>query len=308
LSDIFRNYLIIVGGCLTAAGVVLALLTWVGRRNMRSVWAIYRSWLVMIPVIALCVYFGRIPTITLVTVLTVAAFWEFARVTHLLRDRGMTLAVLIGIAATSTTSFMESPHDGQPGWLPMFLAMPVYAIGLIFVVPILRNRSKGQLRVVSLAIVAYLYLCWMFGHLGQIANSQYAEGYLLFLFFAVESNDIAAFTFGRLLGRNPLRSEISPKKTWEGAIGALAISLMMPWLLGFSFPEGFGTLQKVLAGLIVGIGGQLGDLSISFIKRDLEVKDMGTAIPGHGGVLDRIDSLIFTSPFFFHMLNYFELL
>lgn len=308
MSDIFRNYLIIVGGCLAVAGAALALLRWSGWRDVGGVWAIYRSWLVMIPVIAVCIYFGRVTSIALVTALTVAGFLEFARVTRLLQDRWMTTAMLIAIAATSTTSFMMHPFDRTPGWLPMFLAMPVYAIGLLLIVPILRNRSKGQLRVVSLAIVAYVYLCWMFGHLGQIANSRHAEGYLLFLFFAVELNDIAAFTFGRLFGRHPLRSEISPKKTWEGSLGALAISLMLPWLLAFSFPAGFGAVQKVLAGLIVGVGGQLGDLSISFIKRDLDVKDMGASIPGHGGVLDRIDSLIFTSPFFFHMLNYHSLL
>jgi phosphatidate cytidylyltransferase len=64
-------------------------------------------------------------------------------------------------------------------------------------------------------------------------------------------------------------------------------------------------VQRLLTGLIVGIGGQLGDLSISVIKRDLDIKDMGATIPGHGGILDRIDSLIFTAPMFLHMVNYF---
>jgi phosphatidate cytidylyltransferase len=72
----------------------------------------------------------------------------------------------------------------------------------------------------------------------------------------------------------------------------------------FSFNY-FGTLQCVLTGLIVGIGGQLGDLSISVIKRDVGVKDMGAAIRGHGGILDRIDSLIYVAPLFFHMAGYF---
>src|SRR5207302_1954427 len=101
-----------------------------------------------------------------------------------------------------------------------------------------------------------------------------------------------------------MRTEISPNKTWEGSIGALTFSMILPWIMGFSFPH-FAPIHKILAGLIVGVGGQLGDLSISFIKRDLGIKDMGVVIPGHGGILDRIDSLIYTAPLFVHMIHWF---
>ena len=95
----------------------------------------------------------------------------------------------------------------------------------------------------------------------------------------MELNDVAAFTCGKLFGRHPLRSNISPKKTWEGSLGALAVSLALPWLMRFSFPH-FSAAELVLTGLIVGIAGQLGDLSISVIKRDLGIKDMGAVLGG----------------------------
>ncbi len=184
------------------------------------------------------------------------------------------------------------------------MALPVYIVSLILVIPIARNRAKGQLQNSALAILGFIYLGWMFSHVGFLANSPHAYGYLLFLLLAVEGSDVAAFISGNLFGRHKLREQISPNKTWGGALGALAVSMALPWLLWFSFPH-FGPLQLVLTGLIVGVGGQLGDLTISMIKRDIGVKDMGSLIPGHGGLLDRIDSLIFAGPLFFHMVRWF---
>ena len=80
--------------------------------------------------------------------------------------------------------------------------------------------------------------------------------------------------------------------------------MLLPWLLWFSFPD-FSPALLILTGLIVGIGGQLGDLVISYIKRDIGIKDMGATIQGHGGVLDRVDSMIFVAPIFFHMVRWF---
>ncbi len=192
----------------------------------------------------------------------------------------------------------------ERGWFGLFMALPVYVIAFILAIPTLRNRPQGQLQMASLGIVGFVYFSWMFGHAGWLANSDHPYGYLLYLIFAVELNDVAAFTFGKLFGRHKMRTEISPNKTWEGSLGAFAFSLALPWIMGFSFPH-FGPVPKILTGLIVGIGGQLGDLSISFIKRDLGVKDMGAVIPGHGGILDRIDSLIYTAPLFVHMTRWF---
>jgi phosphatidate cytidylyltransferase len=183
------------------------------------------------------------------------------------------------------------------------MSVPVYAIAVILLVPIIRNKVHGMLQRMSLAIVGFVYIGWMFGHLGFLANAQAAYGYLLYLLLATELSDVAAFTCGKLFGRHQFRSEISPKKTWEGATGALLVSLALPWLLRFSFPE-FTATELVLTGLIVGVGGQLGDLSISVIKRDIGIKDMGVSIPGHGGILDRIDSLIYTAPLFFHLVDF----
>lgn len=305
-SEVFRLYVAIVAVVLFLSGAVLAFLTWGLNRDVRPVWAAYRSWVILSALALGCVFAGRVATIVGLSLVALMAFKEFARATGLYRDWWMTGGAYLGIVAVCVTSLVSHPRGLQPGlgWYGLFMTLPVFVVATLLVIPVLRNRTQGQLQVVSLAIVGFIYIGWMFGHLGFLANTPYHYGYLLYLVFTVEAANIAAFAAGRAFGRRPLRSNISPKKTWEGATGALVVSLVMPWVLGFSFPH-FGPWQKVLTGLIVGVGGQLGDLSISVIKRDLGIKDMGVTIPGHGGILDRIDSLIYVAPLFLHMADYF---
>jgi phosphatidate cytidylyltransferase len=304
-SDVFRIYAGVVLGLLLVGGLLIAVLRWGLHRNVSHAWQSYTSWLVMAPTVLLGIFAGRVPAILLVTLLAVFAFKEYARATGLYRDWLMTGVVYVGIVATGLVSMMDEPIWHVPGWYGLFVALPVFVTAAILLIPILRNRAEGQLQAIALAILGYLYIGWMFGHLAFLANARNAYGYMLYLVFAVEVNDVAAYTFGKLFGRHLLRSNISPKKTWEGSLGALAVSMVLPWVLRFSFPH-FAARELILTGLIVGVTGQFGDLSMSVIKRDVGVKDMGVLIRGHGGILDRIDSLIYATPLFFHMAGYFH--
>ncbi len=304
-SDVFRIYVILLITALAVAGPVIAVLKYAWKRNVDHAARSYRGWLVMIPLVLVCLLLGRIPTIVFFTVLAVFAFKEYARATGLYCDWPMTGVVYCGILGLGTITVMWDPVYDVPGSYGLFMALPVYVVCAILLIPILRNRAKGQLQAIALAIVGFIYIGWMFGHVAFLANSKHAYGYLFYLLVAVEISDVAAFACGKAFGRRKLRSQISPNKTWGGSVGALAVSLTLPWLLQFSFPH-FGVVELVLAGLIVGVGGQLGDLSMSVIKRDVGVKDMGALIQGHGGILDRIDSLIYTAPLFFHMARFFH--
>src|SRR5262249_45212580 len=253
------------------------------------------------------VFLGRIPTIVGGTVVAMYAFKEFAHASGLYRDSWMSGAVYAGIVTVGIASVLSDPRGEEQGggWYGFFLAVPAFAIALILLIPILRNRARDELQRISLAIIGFVYIGWMFGHLGFIANTHNAYGFLCYIIFATALTDVAAFTFGKIFGRHPLRSQISPNKTWEGALGALGVAMILPWLLRFSFPF-FGAWQLILTGLIVGIGGQLGDLSISAVKRDIGTKDMAATIPGHGGILDRIDSLVYAAPLFMQMTVYYH--
>lgn len=294
-SRIFLIAAVLVTALVVMAGIILAVLKFGLRKNVQSAWLAYKGWLVMIPIIALAIVLGRGAVIAGVTLLSAFGFREFARATGLHRDRVAAGAVYLLVLFTGIIAWTD-----RFDW---FRAMPIVAASVLVILPIVRNRFEGQLRTISLSVFAFIYLCWMFSHMAFLANGPNPYGYLIFLLLATELNDVSAFTFGRLLGRRPLRDQISPRKTWGGALGALAISMALPWALRFLLPA-FSARQLLLAGLLIGIGGQLGDLVISVIKRDLGVKDLGHGIPGHGGVLDRIDSLIFVAAPFLYLVRY----
>jgi phosphatidate cytidylyltransferase len=130
--------------------------------------------------------------------------------------------------------------------------------------------------------------------------------WLLLAVFLTQFNDVAQYIWGRLFGKHPVIPKVSPKKTVEGLLGGLATTLALavflgPWLVPMS------RLQGAVIGLIAGLGGFLGDVTISAVKRDLGIKDSGTLLPGHGGILDRVDSLLVTAPLLFHVVRYLKL-
>ena len=285
-------------GILLVGGLLLGVLALLRRGDptVRSMLVTYRSWWVILPLVAVPLGLGRAATILAITLLSLACFHEFARGTGLYRDWYFTGAVFFEILCLNYVAWIR--------WYGMFLVLPMYAVALLLILPVLRNRTEGMIQNAGLSIMGFLYFGWFLGHLSYLTNLHNALPYLLFLTLAVALNDVAAFATGKLFGRRMLAPNVSPRKTWGGAIGCVFVTAGVVWALRSLLPW-FGPLQLLLSALIVGVGGQLGDLVISFVKRDLGVKDLGAVFPGHGGWLDRYDSLIFVSPLFFHMIAFY---
>lgn len=298
-SDVFRLFALLTTGLLVIGAGTIAVVRFGFEKSVSHAWDSYRGWLVMVPILSVSLFAGRAVTICFFALIAVLAFTEYARATGLHRDLAMMLVSLAGIAGIALAALLRDPATGDHGRYYLFMTMPAFVSSALVLAAILRNRPEGQLKAIALALFGFLYIGWMFGHVAFLANSRNAYGYLLYLLFAVELNDVAAYTCGKIFGRRPLCTNVSPWKTREGALGAVVISALFPLAVRFALPE-FSALECVVAGLIVGVGGHLGDLSISVIKRDIGVKDMGTLIRGHGGVLDRIDSLLYAAPLFFH--------
>lgn len=302
-SPVFLFYFTLAAGLLIFAAVILAVLKWGWRRNVGHAWSAYLGWLLIVPVLLLVFFLGRVAVIVFLTLVAIAGFREFARAAGLHRDQIASRTIYVAIIATGAVCLVPDPTNGKPGWYDLFMALPIIVIAIVWANVVAVDRSPDRVPTFALVVFGYMYFGWMFEHLAFLANSAWAYSYLGYLVMAVALNDVAAYTCGKFLGRHALRSNISPKKTWEGALGALTVSCVLPWLVRGTFPR-FEPGDCLVVGLIVGIGGQIGDLVVSVIKRDRRIKDMGLVIPGHGGILDRIDSLIYVAPLFFHYIRY----
>jgi phosphatidate cytidylyltransferase len=125
---------------------------------------------------------------------------------------------------------------------------------------------------------------------------------LLYLIVVVQLSDVLQYVFGKTLGRRKIVPSVSPNKTWEGTIGGITAATLIGALLCWATP--FSLWEAAGIALIVNLAGFAGGLCMSAIKRDRGIKDFGSLIEGHGGVMDRIDSLCFAAPLFFHLVRY----
>lgn len=128
-------------------------------------------------------------------------------------------------------------------------------------------------------------------------------GLLVFLILVTELNDICQYLWGKTLGSRKVAPTVSPGKTYAGLLGGIFTTVVIAAIVGPRITL-LDTQRAIMAGIIIGIAGFAGDLCLSALKRDLKIKDFGATLPGHGGVLDRVDSLIFTAPLFFHFVYF----
>ncbi|MEJ5330499.1 MAG: phosphatidate cytidylyltransferase [Desulfobaccales bacterium] len=166
------------------------------------------------------------------------------------------------------------------------------------------GRSPAALAEMGATALALLYLPFLLGHLVWLRLLPQGEWWLLWLLLVIFAGDTGAFYTGRTLGKHKFAPKVSPGKTWEGTLGGLLASLAAGLVLGGRFLPQVAWGQLLILSLILGVVGVLGDLFESMLKRLAQVKDASGLLPGHGGILDRLDSLVFAGP----VVLYFRLL
>jgi phosphatidate cytidylyltransferase len=187
------------------------------------------------------------------------------------------------------------------GPLPLALAAGVVLVALTE----LFSKTHSMDRA-ALTLFGALFAGWMPAHLALIRDLRpHGEAFILLLLLCTWATDSAAYFAGRAFGRNALASEVSPKKTWEGAVAGFIASVLVALLVHrFLLREALSPLWAAGLGLAIGVVGQLSDLAESMIKRDAGVKDSGALLPGHGGVFDRFDSYILAAPALYYALSF----
>jgi len=251
-----------------------------------------------IPLLTAIIWFGEPWFTLLVAIWGVLAAFEFYRLVTTSKVSPITYFGLIWVLL-----FIISPHFEYNFLTPLLLTSAVI-LSLVWL--LFRPQKEGAFTGWAWTMAGILYLGWLLSYLVALRGLDAGRNWVFFALFTTFASDTAAFFVGRALGKHHLAPNISPGKTWEGAIsgvfGAIIVSLLFILPTPLSLPLLYW--QAILLGLIVSVFGQLGDLAESLFKRNTGVKESGKLIPGHGGFLDRIDSVVFTGA----VVYYFALL
>jgi phosphatidate cytidylyltransferase len=275
-----------------------------GRAVVANLNARVRAWWAMIAVFATAFFLGKVATIVLFALVSFLALREFLTLTPTRPGdhRAMSLAFFALIP-------VQYALIGY-GWYGLFAVfLPVYGFLLLPALSALAEDTAGFLErsaKIQWAVMATIYcishvpallLLEIPGYEGQNALL------VFYLLLVVQMSDVLQYVFGKLLGRRKIAPVVSPSKTVEGFVGgglaAVLVGTALWWITPFSPPQ-----AAAMAAMIV-LMGFLGGLVLSAVKRSLGAKDWGTMIEGHGGMMDRMDSVVFAAPVFFHLTRFF---
>ena len=302
----------LVGGTLTILGVATVVgiilrfrtTTDAGRRTVANLNARIRAWWVMAAVFALAIYFERTGATILFALISFLALREMLTITPTRRGDHHTMfwAFFVLIPIQYYLVWVQ--------WYGLFaIFIPVY--GQIFLA--IRSTLTGDYtryleRTAKIQWAAFICI-YCVSHAPALLTL-HVHGYdghpwelLVWLVVVVQMSDVLQYCWGKLLGRRKIAPHISPNKTWEGFLGGVLTATLLGALLHRITP--FNWWQAAVIAFTVAVLGFFGGIVMSAVKRDAGVKDYGQLIEGHGGMMDRIDSLTFAAPIFFHIVRYY---
>lgn len=275
-----------------------------GRATVANLNARIKAWWVMVAVFAVAFLAGKGVTIVLFALTSFYCLREFLSITPTRAEDHRAIVAAFYLFIPLQYWLIAT------GWQSLFsILIPVWSFLLLPVLAVLKGETEDFLPRTARIQWALMLTVYCISHAPALLIL-HIPGYegrdfllLFFLITVVQLSDVLQYVFGKLLGRHRIAPRVSPSKTWEGLIGgglsASAIGSALWWITPFTpWQAGAIALAIVLAGFC-------GGLVLSAIKRSLGAKDWGTMIEGHGGVLDRMDSVSFAAPVFFHLVNYF---
>jgi phosphatidate cytidylyltransferase len=270
----------------------------VGNLNARI-----KAWWVMVALIGLAFALGTAGVIALFAIASFAALREFLTLTRTRRGDHPALAAAFFVVLPLQYYLISIE------WYGLYSIMiPVYVFLLLPIVAALRGDTAQFMRRIAEVQWGLMISVYCVSHVPALLTLPipgFTDRKLLliaFLILVVQSSDVLQYVWGKLLGRHPIAPSLSPSKTVEGFVGGVASATLIGAALWWITP--FSPWQAALMALVINLMGFCGGLVMSAIKRDRGVKDWGQMIEGHGGMLDRLDSVIFAAPIFFHLTRY----
>ncbi|WP_353644476.1 phosphatidate cytidylyltransferase [Mesorhizobium sp. WSM2239] len=294
-------------GVLTIASVVAGILTWRAAEPSPTLINLnqrIKAWWVMVALIAIAFLFGKDGMIVLFALISFAALREFVTLTHSRRSDHWVLLGMFGIIIPMQYWLVWTE------WYGLFtIFIPVYCFLIMPAITALHGDTERFLERIAAQQWAVMMAVYCVSHVPALMTLPIPgyenRGLLLiaFLIVTVQGSDVLQYIFGKLFGKHRFSPTVSPSKTWEGLIGGLLSASALGALLSGLTP--FSPLEAAGVAFLACLMGFLGGLVASAIKRDQGVKDWGHLIEGHGGMMDRADSLVFAAPVFFHIVRYF---
>jgi len=270
-----------------------------------------RSWWVMALLVGAALLAGWQATAILFALISFLALKEYLTLAPTRKeDRAIVLLAYVSVIVNYGLIFADPLFEDSYQVYLVFI--PVYVFLIMAAAMAWIGRTEGYLATVGIVHWGTIVCVYNIGYIAFLMRTPAAEapsgaaGLVFFLLLITQLNDVAQYCWGKAFGRTKITPRVSPNKTWEGAIGGwLTAAAVFYWLAPAFTP--LTPTQAAIMAAAVPMAGFFGDIAMSAIKRDLGVKDTSHLIPGHGGVLDRLDSLTFAAPVYFHLLAYFAI-
>lgn len=260
------------------------------------------------PIVLYIIYWGAIPYLLFIATITIMGLREYFQIvkkggylTSSVIGQICGILLLVSIYLNGTDLLVYGRNQGTAIVLSLILLV-------LFISEFFRAEIQYALLRVGITLLGIMLVVWTLGHLILIRDVR-PNGMMLtyFLFVIIWAVDIAAYVFGVLLGKHRLFPRISPKKTIEGFTGGVFCGISCGYIFYLIFlKDVFSPVEVLVLALTISVVAQLSDLIESLIKRSVGVKDTSAILPGHGGILDRFDSFIFTAPLFFYYISIFQ--
>lgn len=270
-----------------------------------------RSWWVIVILVGGALLLGWQATAILFAFISFLALKEFLTLAPTRKeDRLIVLLAYLSVFVNYGLIFADAIF--QDSYQIYLVFLPVYGFLISAAAMAWIGRTEGYLPTVGIIHWGMVVCVYNIGYIAYLMRVPDAEapaggaGLVFFLIFITQLNDVAQYCWGKAFGRTKITPSVSPNKTWEGAIGGWLTTAVVFYVLAPVFTP-LSPVHAAIMGIVVPMAGFFGDITMSAIKRDLGVKDTSRLIPGHGGVLDRLDSLTFAAPVYFHLLAYFAI-